>query len=324
MNATNVDNPEIVRARSERRALRITIAGNLLMACLGLGFAISLVSDAILLDGMFSFTDGLLGLVSLRVATLIWRGSDTDSPFGYAMYEPLLNIAKALMITTIVVIALVNAIALLMSGGRYVDPGWAVIYALIAFIGCMALAALTHRLARTSGSPIVALDAKEWLVDGSFSGAVAVAFGCTYLLVETDFAFITPYADPVIVVILCLLLMPIPYQVIRDSWRQIVGKAPEDGTVKQIVPLVADLCQEKHIEEYRLRVGKIGRLVYVQLYCLTTITSSHVAQVSEQDSIRELLYERLRTRYPDVAMDVIFTTDQIWAERAIRPVTDIP
>ena len=94
----------------EKRGLWMSIFGALFMAALGIGFAILTSSDAVLLDGLFSLVGFAIGLVSLRVATLVRRPDDELYHFGYAAYEPMVNLTKGLLMAFITIFALVSAV----------------------------------------------------------------------------------------------------------------------------------------------------------------------------------------------------------------------
>ena len=108
----------------EKRGLWLSIIGALFMAGLGIGFAILTASSAVLLDGLFSLIGFAIGLVSLRVATLVRRPDDKLYHFGYAAYEPMLNLSKGLMMAFVTIFALVSAIVVVLHGGREIEAGW--------------------------------------------------------------------------------------------------------------------------------------------------------------------------------------------------------
>ena len=102
----------------ERRALNFSVWGNVFMVIIGVGFAIVSASEAIMLDGLYSFIHLLIALLTIRVSKLVMKPSNDDYPFGYWMYEPMINLAKGLMIITLLALALFNAFAALYSGGN--------------------------------------------------------------------------------------------------------------------------------------------------------------------------------------------------------------
>jgi hypothetical protein len=113
----------------EKNGLVLSIVGALSMAALGFGFAVLTSSDAVLLDGFFSLIGFAVGLVSLRVATLVRRPDDEFYHFGYAAYEPMLNLTKGLLMAFVTLFALVSAILVVIEGGREIEAGWASVYA---------------------------------------------------------------------------------------------------------------------------------------------------------------------------------------------------
>lgn len=91
----------------------------------------------------------------------------------------------------------------------------------------------------------------------------------------------------------------------------------------RIAPLIESACRELRVLSHRLRIGQLGRLVYVQLYCLVPAGASP-PRLIDQDQLRARLYQSLVDRYPHLAMDVFFTADPVWAERAIRLALQTP
>ncbi len=152
------------------------------MGLLGVGFAFYTDSEAILLDGIFSAIGFAIALVTLYIARLVRQPGNDKYPFGYAVFEPMLNLAKGLIIAIVLVFAASTAIAAILEGGRTIELGAAVLYAMIAAAGCGLLAWKIHRLAGATGSPIVAVDARNWIVDGLFS--VVLAFEAVTLAAE--------------------------------------------------------------------------------------------------------------------------------------------
>ncbi len=210
----------------ERNALKLSAAGALLMAALGIGFAVTTGSSAILLDGVFSLVGFVAALVSLRIASMVVQPDDRHFNFGYASFEPLFNLAKGILIAVIGVYALVDAVISLLQGGREIQLGTAVIYALVVSLTCFIVAAVQYRTARKVNSPLVEIDAKNWLVDGVLTVAVLVAFGIGWFMQGTSFESFTRYVDPATIALLVLLTAPVPYGIVRDSLGELLLIAP--------------------------------------------------------------------------------------------------
>ncbi|MFD2231836.1 cation diffusion facilitator family transporter [Alkalimarinus sediminis] len=299
--------------------MKVAIGSGIFMVVLALFFSIIAQSEALLLDGLFSFINMIMALITLQVSRLISRPNDSRYHFGYWSYEPLLNLAKGSLITIVSLFALGSAIIVLIDGGRHIEADMAMIYAVIATSGCLLVHRYLKQVAKECNSPIIAVDAHNWLIDGVISGAVALAFVVVYLLESMGVNSFTPYADPVLVILLVCGTIPIPLRIIRDNWRQIIGHAPHHETQLETKNCVDSLMSSIPVSHYNLRMSEIGRLLYIQLY-LVSDTSMTIA---ETDLIRERLYDKLNKQLEDrcssLAVDFIFCTDDQWVKRSTHP-----
>lgn len=294
----------------EKRGLRLSIVGALFMAGLGFGFAVLTSSDAVLLDGFFSLIGFAIGLVSLRVATLVHRPDDDEYHFGYAAYEPMLNLTKGLLMAFVTLFALVSAILVVMEGGREIEAGWASIYAWVAAVGCFAIAVSQRALAKRTSSPLLGVDAKNWLIDGLMSVAVGIAFLVAVLLVDTSYAHLLPYADPAVVIVLVVLSLPIPLKIIRDNWNQLLGRAPDEDVQKRAREAVATVFGGESDVATRVRMEQIGRFTYLQLYVVCN--EGEEADIKRLDACRTAVHDALCGKFENLALDVVFTCEPRW------------
>ncbi|MEO0768733.1 MAG: cation diffusion facilitator family transporter [Cyanobacteria bacterium J06649_4] len=303
----------------ERRALKFTLWGNAAIAFLGLAFAIRTRSEAIFLDGLFSGIHFAISLLSLRISQLIQRPSDEKYPFGYAMFEPFLNMGKGLAIALVAIFALFSAGTALLEGGREVEAGMALWYALLASLGCLFMALMQYRFAKRSQSQILELDYKNWLIDGVISGAVAVAFGLIMLLQNTPWRGLVPYADPALVLLLVLVVLPLPLQTVIQNGMQMMGRAPDEEQRAVVEEIVAAALEAVPHQEYYVRQTSMGRLSYVQVYLCVSLSQEESYEAGEVDRVRSLIYDPLHQAFPHLAMDLIMTCDRIWVDRAVMP-----
>ncbi|MEL6901334.1 MAG: cation diffusion facilitator family transporter [Cyanobacteria bacterium J06606_4] len=305
--------------RIERRALKATLWGNAAIAMLGIAFALKTRSEAIFLDGLFSGIHLAISLLSLYISQLIQRPSDDDYPFGYAMFEPFLNMGKGMAIVLVALFALFSAVMALLDGGRDIEAGVALWYALIAAAGCLVMAVLQRRFAKQSQSQILELDFKNWLIDGVISGAVAIAFGLILLLQNTPWDWFVPYADPALVLVLVMFVLPLPLQTVVQNGLQIMGRSPDESQRSQVESIVKSALEEVPHQEYHIRQTNMGRLVYVQVYLCVSLSQEESYQAGEVDRVRSLIYEPLNQVFPHLAMDLVMTCDPIWVDRAVMP-----
>jgi cation diffusion facilitator family transporter len=296
---------------TERRAILFTVIGNLGMAALGFGFAIATNSQAVLLDAGYSLIGFALGLVSLRVSALVMEPDNERYPFGYVAYEPILNLAKGLMIGTVALLALAASVESLLTGGREIATDVALVYALLAAAGCFVLAEFLRRRLRTLTSPLVEIDRQNWLIDGIVSLGVGAGFLVGVVLIQLDMTMAARYVDPGITALLCLFMLPIPARILRDNWHQLVARAPNDKLLREVEALIDEALPPGFAIQRELRLLETGRLLSVHLYVQVDDQS-----VADCDAVREALWQHLSANFTHLALDVAFTTDPKWFRHA--------
>lgn len=296
----------------ESTAIRISAVANVCLGILGVAFGVYISSDAILLDGLFNWVSFVMALLTLRVARLVARPDDEKFHFGYAYFEPLMNTVKALVVLGVSVLALVGAIEALAHGGKELDPGPALLYAGIAVAGCLLLAILQRRFARTTGSPLVEVDAKNWFVNGAISSAVALAFLIALLVRDTSWAGIIPYVDPVLVCTLVLLTLPIPVKMALQGIGEMLHVAPEPTVQQQVQARLDAAASGYAFDKTVLRMVRVGRYFYLMVHVVLP-AEFRLAGVGDLDRIRAQLKEKLRDVHPTLVADIIFVGDERWA-----------
>src|SRR6185369_4217869 len=150
----------------EIRAFRVSAAGFLMVSILGLVFAVLAHSQAIMLDGVYALVSVVMTLLAAQVARLVERPSSERFHFGYAHFEPLLNLVRGLLIFAICAYALVATIEVLVRGGREIHAELGLLYTALSAVWSVGVSWYLRRLARKLGSPALAVDARTWLVDG--------------------------------------------------------------------------------------------------------------------------------------------------------------
>ena len=296
----------------EERALKLSIVGAAGMALLGILFAVLSRSDAIMLDGLFSLIGFAMGFVTLKVARLVNQPDDPQFQFGYASFEPFVNLAKGLIIVFLAIFALYSAVDALTHGGRPIASGYALFYAVVGAAGCFIIASIQRRTAAKTGSPLVETDAKSWLIDGLLTSGVCVAFLIVMLIERTKWALYTPYADPVIVIGLVACAAPLPFTIIRENLRQLLLGAPEPEFQSKVRAKLEAATEGLPIRRTVLRMVGVGRSFYLLVH-LVVAESEKTVGLDDLDAVRERIASEIAKAYPELAIDIVFTLDEKWA-----------
>jgi cation diffusion facilitator family transporter len=297
----------------EKKALKLSAGMALFMAALGIVFGLLTRSDAIMLDGFFSLVGFAMAVVTIRVAWLVQQPPDEHFHFGYAQFEPFLNTVKGLLMLGVSGFAVAGAVDALLHGGRDLNAGLAVIYALIALTGCFIVAGIQRRAARNTGSPLLEVDYRNWLIDGILSGVVALVFVAALILGRTDWAHVVPYIDPVLVIVVVLAIIAVPIGIIRDGAREILGFAPARAIQDDVRGRVEGAIGDVPVKATHVSMMKIGRFFYI-LNQIVVSPEFRPGRVAELDEVRGRIARAMDGFEPKPIIDTVFTEDEKWTE----------
>lgn len=297
----------------EKIGLSLSSGVTLFMSVLGISFGIWIESNAILLDGFFNVVSFLMSIVTLWVAWLQTQPENQNFQFGYISFIPLVNLSKGLLIFTLSLFALVSAISTIIHGGRTLNANIAVIYALIAGIGCLITAFIQRKMADQTRSIMLGIDAKNWIINGLISLSVGIAFGLVSFVKNTSLSWFVPYADSTIVTIIVLITIPVPIQIIIQNLKQLLLGAPDSELQTKIKQILASVSQDLPKEKYWLRTTQIGNYIFVSIYWLLPPDFDNYT-IRDCDQIRETIVSAFQETFSELMVDIIFTQDAKWAE----------
>ncbi len=230
--------------RTERRVLLVSAGGNLIIGVVGVLVAVFSKSQAIMLDGLFNLSYFAAGLFALKVAALVRQGDDQRFPLGYSFFEPLINGMKGVLVLGISIVALAGALQALFAGGRTIAAGMAVAYGVFA-------------------------DAQNWLVNGAISSAVLLAFTAILIIRDTELAFLVPYIDPSLVLIVVTISISIPVRIAWQALMELLNRAPSQPVVQEVEDIVKQCTAMLPVQQLFVRMIQPGRsrmiLVHVVL-----------------------------------------------------------
>lgn len=296
-------------AHNEQRALKFSLYGVLFFVLLGIGFALLTKSDAILFDGVFSLIAFCTALVTLKVARLAERPDDDQFHFGYTAMEPTLNLFKSLIVIVTCVFALVGAVNRLLAGGNPAEYGLAVVYGVVATLGCFFISWLMYRSSQDYRSDLVKVEAKTWFVDGLLSGSVLLGFITAWFVEQSEWAHLAPLVDPILLIIIVLLALPVPGTIMLESLKEVIAMAPPEHVVDDIENRLLEALSQENTEHVELRVSKRGRVTYLLVHVVVG-DGFAVGDVSELDRIRKRCEQQLKAWNPQILMDMLFIRDR--------------
>lgn len=313
--------PSFFDLTTEQGLLRTSIAVTLFIATIGIGFGLASGSFSIVFDGVYSLVDASMSGLSLVVVKLITTHVTSTQmsrklrerfTMGFWHLEPMVLALNGILLSGVAIYALINAVSSLLEGGRHLEFGIAMVYALLTVIACATIAIVEARANRSLGSDFVRMDVKGWVMSASITAALLIAFCVGFAVQGTQWQWISPYIDPAVLALVCLVIIPLPLSVVRQALADIFLVTPSD--LKQHVDSVAQAFVSKHgLQSYRAYVAKVGRSREIELYF---IVPEHMPArtISEWDALRNEIGDAVGGEGPDRWITVVFTGDREWAE----------
>lgn len=306
---------------TEQGLLRISITVVMAFAALGVVLGLLSGSSAIVFDGVYSLIDACMTIVGLLVVRLIaasnaggLRNQRLVERFtmGFWHLEPIVLGVDALLLTGAAVYALINALGSLLGGGREVQFGMALGYAGLTTVVSVSMWLFQRRANQRIRSGFVALDSKGWLMSCLISGALLIAFAGGLLVQGTELNWITPYIDPAVLALVCLVIIPMPLGTIRQALADILLVTPAD--LKQHVDTVAaEIVESYGFLDYRAYVARVGRGRQIEIAFIIP-PGEPARTVEEWDGLRDEIGDAIGGDTPDRWLTIVFTADPEWAD----------
>jgi cation diffusion facilitator family transporter len=299
----------------DQRLLLLSVWASVGFAILASVWGILTDSSMIVFDGLYSFVSIGLSVLAIWALRFAKRGPDNRFPWGRDVAEPLVVVVKAATLSALCVYAAVGGVVDIVHGGRPVDPGWAVAYAVIATAGGAAVGLVLRRAARRGqgGSDLVHAEAAEWLGDTLLSAGVLVGFLIALGLVAAGRDDLAAYVDPGMVVLASLAFLRVPVRLVAAGMREVLSMSPPPAVLAELRDRVDAVAAQFGFSEAFLRAGKVGSRMDIEIdYVLGP--DSPVQTVEQCDAVREVVYDRLGELGYSQSTVVTFTTDRRWAQ----------
>lgn len=306
---------------TEQSVLRISIIVTFVLAVAGIVFGLLSGSYAIVFDGIYALTDASMTIVALVVSNLIISSAANTTAagkfakhftMGFWHLEPMVLGLNGVLLTGAAVYALINAVGSIMSGGRHLSFDQAIIYAVLTMLIAFLMAAYATRANKTIGSNFIALDAKAWVMTGSLSAALLLAFIFGFFIQGTKLQWMSPYVDPVALALVCLIVIPMPVGTIKQAFADILLVTPADLR-DHVDRVAAEIVQRYNFLSYRSYVARVGRGRQIELYFIVP-PDGPAKKLEEWDHIRDEIGEAIGGEGPDRWLTIAFTTDPEWAD----------
>jgi len=288
MSHTHLPDPHDARYRDIRV---VTIVGGIVDLLLGaakimVGLAAS--SQALIADGIHSFSDLATDFLVLFAAKHAHRKADVEHPYGHGRIE---TVATVVLGTSLVLVAIgisYDAARRLLDPELLLHPGWlALVVALVSVFSKEIIYQYTARVARRLRSKM--LLANAWHSRSDAISSIVVVIG----VLGTMAGF--TYLDAVAAVAVALMIAKIGWELLWKSLQELIDTALEPGEVDEIRNSIMSVNGVRAC--HMLRTRHSGSDVLADVHILVDPALS----VSEGHQIGEKVRRRLISNNENVA-----------------------
>ena len=299
--------------RVEQRILKLSIFGAFFFAALGLVWGVLARSQMIKFDALYSSVSVLLAGVSIFAARSMKRGDDERFPFGRAQMEPLVIALKSTAITVLCLIAFVQALGSLFSGGRDINALFAMTYALVCTAGCFGVYLyIRGKRKRVRTSDLIGVESMQWLMDAMLSAAVLAGFLVALILERAGLESWARYLDPLMVIVASTFFIKGPVRSLVAGIREILLMAPEGEIRRDSQKVLEKIAQKRGFAGVVLRLSKTGREFDYKVGFVARDPGDR-RSLAELDEIRGEVLSRLQSVCEkQIWLGVSFIHDRRW------------
>jgi cation diffusion facilitator family transporter len=215
------------RRRLYRRAIWITLAGNLLLA-VGKGAVAWLSgSSAVLSDAANSVSDVLYSVLLAVGLYLAQQPADEGHPQGHSRFEPLVSLLITIAMGVAGVAALREAILRFIAGAVPIAPGWPTFALAASALVKVVMFLLVRRIGRRAQSPAIRASGRDNLSDVLTSTAALVGVWGSDL--------IHPLLDPIAGMAVSLWIFRALWGILSENLGYLTGRGAAPELTEQIV-----------------------------------------------------------------------------------------
>ncbi len=286
----------------EKKVMKLSLVGSILFILVEVFIAVYTHSHAVLMDCVYDLTDLLmLGPLYLLIPHL-YKPVTERHPYGFAQVESLFIIIKTGILIFITGQLILESIQMILDGGHLVNAGFVAGFELFVSFTCLIMWIVLNKLKKQYNSPIISAELWIWKLDTLTTLAVGVAFLGQVIVEMTPLAWLAPYVDPGIALIVGIFLLKEPVEMFIEGIKNLILFAPDKEIVDEVREVVVPIVEVHGMRINFLDVIKTGRKVWVEVYF---VQDEDTVSISELKLMHTRIHEGLKDKFDQLYVEVI-------------------
>lgn len=271
----------MISERKEKTILRLSFVAGLAFALVELIFAIYSHSQSALTDAVYDASELVFIALLLFLTPLFHKPVSEKHPYGYFQLESIFLIVKGVMMLSVTFGVGVEVIESALSGGNPVDDLQVSLFQLCLGVASVVIYVIMRRVNKNSSSPTVEAELMGWRLDIGYSLGMSLAFFASSFLVKTPLAFIAPYFDQIIAVLVMVFMLPESVKMLWSSVRDIFLFSPDEELVEQIKQICTESMENYAFSPVFFDITRTGRHLWVAVYFKVSSATLAVKQLKK-------------------------------------------
>ena len=271
----------MISERKEKTILRLSFAAGLAFALAELIFAIYSHSQSALTDAVYDASELVFIALLLFLTPLFHKPVSEKHPYGYFHVESIFLIVKGVMMLSVTLGVGVEVIESALSGGNPVDDLQVSLFQLCLGAASVVIYIIMRGVNKNSSSPTVEAELLGWRLDIGYSLGMSLAFFASSFLVKTPLAFIAPYFDQIIAVLVMVFMLPESVKMLWSSVRDIFLFSPDEELVEQIKQTCTESLEHYAFSPVFFDITRTGRHLWVAVYFKVSSDTLAVEQLKK-------------------------------------------
>ena len=254
------------REKKEKKILWISFGAGAVFAIVELLFAIYSHSQSVLMDAVYDATELIfIGLI-LFLTPLFYMPVSEKHPYGYFQVESIFIIIKGFMMLSVTLGVSVEVLEAALAGGNSIDEMSVSIFQFLLGVVSIGIYFILKRMNHKLYSPTVNTELMEWRLDIAYSLGMSLAFYGSTFLSKTRFAFLAPYFDPLVAVLVMVMMLPQNIKLLWGSIKDVFLFPPDEETVAEIKAICSSVMEENSFHPVFFDITRTGRHVWIAVY----------------------------------------------------------
>jgi len=273
------------------QAVGVGLIVNIILTMLKLTSGIVGNSQALVSDGLNSFSDVFISLMLLVILRIATKKPDHDHPYGHEKFEGIAYFLLGIifLITAIFIgnLSIVSIIDYIKNPSTAIKPDiLTLIISTLSLLIKIALFRYFLIVSKKYESPTLKADAKNHLLDAwaTLFTVIGIALSQFNLVIF----------DYIASIIIGLFILRLAIQILIESVAYLVDQAPSDEVIKRINEVIQSVSGVIKVDDLKVRKHMTQKYVDVEIAVQSSLTLEAAHKIAES------VHHKVEAKFPEV------------------------